>query len=219
MFPLSLFSRLCNNFFPGLTPKLTATVNLLLTVNFLTVLLFLVTLFFDASNRIPLYAAITLFVCSIFMALGFRKAILEDLEKHTSEIESLFSHVEDGRVDLASQHHAATSERTRQIGKKHDRFLVAIRDLVARMRRIGIDIAVDAAIVTASTHDTTTKTTKQQEITGIVSTASQEACNAIAEVSQSAQYVSDKTAENLKVAQGSHQDLVEVTEKTEKINL
>ncbi|SHO48435.1 methyl-accepting chemotaxis protein [Desulfopila aestuarii] len=210
--------RSVSRFFPTFSGKVQGAIALLLVANFTSLALMAMAIFLP-SVQVPLFIlAGVLCILSIPLGLSFGKALKESMQVTVDEIGSLFSTMQDGMLDLSFRNTADNSDATRNIHLKHEEFLCSIRQLIEQIRKTGIDIAVDAAKVANSVHSTTSKTAEQREISGIVSAASAEASNAIAEVSTSTQYVAEKTSQNLNLAQGSYKELMAAAGKTQQIN-
>ena len=104
------------------------------------------------------------------------------------------------------------------ISSCYNSFLGSVRELVEKIRRMGIDIALDSTRMAKSVFDTRNKTATQGTIAEEVASASNEANAAIAEIAQNTQYVAEKTTSNLNTAHRSHSELQDVTTKIHKIN-
>ncbi len=152
--------------------------------------------------------------------LPYKNRVLGQLIEvsRTSKILSLFSNIESGKADLSKITRSFKTPGAQKINQSYGTFLDTIRKLIDETRKIGIDIAVDSTQVAASVFSTADKTAEQSELSEIVSIASNEANSAIAEVSENAQYVSEKTTNNLDMARKSYDELVDVTEKIGLIN-
>lgn len=215
----SLLFGFLSRLFPTYSGKLSGLVGLLFLGNILS-LIAVTAAFMFPGLRIPLFGLTAVFVlCSLTLGLSFIAGLRLNMQETVNEIGAVFADIEAGGIDLSAPDLREGKENTLQVRRKYSDFLDAMRNLVEELRKIGIDIAVDAAVVAASVKDTAAKTAEQRDLSEIVSTASAEANSAIAEVSESAQYVADKTSENLKMAQSSYQELVDVTEKTQQINV
>ncbi|WP_163336265.1 methyl-accepting chemotaxis protein [Desulfopila sp. IMCC35008] len=211
--------RFLSRLFPTYSSKLSGLVWLLLVCNIFS-LIALSTAFVVPSSRLLMFGLTAFFVLfSLVLGLVFISGLKQNMTETVDEISAVFADIEAGGMDLSAPDLREGREETLQVRKKYSDFLDSMRNLVGELRKIGIDIAVDAAAVAASVKDTADKTAEQRDISEIVSTASIEANSAIAEVSESAQYVADKTSENLKMAQSSYQELVDVTDKTRQINV
>jgi methyl-accepting chemotaxis protein len=215
----SFLVRSISSLFPSHSGKVSGVIGVLLCGNLLSLGALAAALFFPEATLALVIVAGSFFFITMILGLCFASAIRQNMQITVDEISAIFASMESGSVDLSAPDLKSGSENTRHIRKKYGEFLTSMRKLIADMRRIGIDIAVDAAKVASSVTDTANMTSEQREISNIVSAASVEASSAIAEVSEAAQYVSDKTSENLKMAQSSYQELVEVTDKTRQINI
>ena len=143
-----------------------------------------------------------------------RKSMLES----TAEIEKLFINLEDGRIDLSAPAVEVQTAAARKIKKTYSTFLESLREVVERIRGIGLDTAIGATQITGAVGSITKKTASQKEISDIVFTASNQANDAIQEVSHSTQYVAGKTTNDLKMARTSYEELVDVTGKVGQID-
>ena len=214
----SFVVRTISQVFPSFSAKINGSVMLLLCCHLASIGALGAAFFFpEAQLALAIFSAL-LFLFAFLMGLGFSKTIKHTMQETVDEISSIFCNMDSGEMNLASPNLNAGKENTQKIRRQYGEFLAAIRQLIEEMRKIGIDIAVDAAKVASSVRGTANKTVEQLEISSIVSAASIEANSAIAEVSESAQYVSDKTSTNLKLAQKSYQELVDATDKTLQIN-
>ncbi|MEE4242354.1 MAG: methyl-accepting chemotaxis protein [Desulfopila sp.] len=135
-----------------------------------------------------------------------------------AEIMSLFANIEQGKADLSKMEKEFKYIESRKINERYSHFLSTIRKLIDDIRKIGIDIAVDSTRVAATVTDTAKKTAEQRELSELVCAASNEANDAISEVSQNTQYVSEKTTNNLEMARHSFDELADVTDKIARIN-
>lgn len=217
-FPFS--SRLVVRMFPNYTGQVTSAITCMLVINLTCLALMAVAMTFPATQWYTATAAGALFLISVPLGLMYAKALRESMEQAMEEIASLFaSNRENGALDLAPRKKDGYSAATRTIHLRHDDFLASMRELIDQIRRIGINIAMDTAKVATSVNSTVGRAAEQRELSGIVSAASTETSRAIAEVSTSTQYVANKTAENLKVAQVSHAELLDAAGKTGQINV
>ncbi|MGB3221836.1 MAG: methyl-accepting chemotaxis protein [Desulforhopalus sp.] len=214
----SFFVRTVSQVFPSYNDRVNGSIMVLLACHLATIVVLGAAVFYPGMQILLVTLSGLLFLVTLFLGRGFSNLLRHGIEETVGEISSIFRNLENGEMNLASPDINEGKEITRKIRRQYGEFLAAIRQLIEEMRKIGIDIAVDAAKVASSVRDTAQKTADQREISSIVSTASIEANSAIAEVSESAQYVSDKTANNLKVAQSSHRELVDATDKTLQIS-
>lgn len=215
----SFFVRTISQIFPSYSSKVNSSISLLLIFHLASIGLLGAAIIYPTAQMLLSIFSALLFLSALLFGMGFRKTLSHSMQETIDEIGTIFSDSESGKMNLAaSPSLTGGSENTRKIRQQYGGFLATIRQLIEEMRKIGIDIAVDAAKVASSVKATAGKTAEQLETSSVVSAASLEANSAIAEVSESAQYVSDKTATNLSMAQKSYRELVDATEKTLQIN-
>ncbi|MBF0209877.1 MAG: methyl-accepting chemotaxis protein [Desulfamplus sp.] len=147
----------------------------------------------------------------------FPKAIASSIE----EIESIFVNLtksDDKRINIATPDVELKSDSSKKIGEIYSKFLVKLQNIVDKIRSIGLDTALSATKIAGNAEVISSKTAKQKDISDALFFASKEADSAIAEVAKSTQFVADKTAGDLKMAQASYKELVDVTQKIDQIN-
>lgn len=202
------------------TPKIktNTAVIILLTLNILSVASLFGAILFSASQTV--YSTIGL--CLLLLAITFGVIVTKQLnrgaENRTKELLSLFENIDTGQANLSKISQSFSNPESQEIADRYDGFLENIRKLIDDIRKIGIDVAVDATQVAAIVSATSIQTEEQTELSEIVSAASNEANSAISEVSENTQYVSEKTTNNLEMARHSYEELIDVTEKISKIN-
>ncbi len=138
--------------------------------------------------------------------------------KTTTQLLDLFSNIEEGNADLSIQKKEFTDPSAQKIQNNYIAFLKNIKELIDQIRQIGIDIAIDSTTIAATITNTTDKTGQQKKLSDIVFNSSNEASQAIAQVSKNTQYVSEKTTGNLDMAKQSYQELEDVTQKIKLIH-
>ncbi|MFT5697303.1 MAG: methyl-accepting chemotaxis protein [Desulforhopalus sp.] len=213
-FPVRTISQI----FPSYSGKVNGLVTLLLCLHLTSVGVLGAGLVFPEGQMLLITLSVLLFFFAILLGVGFSKTLKHTMQETVDEISTVFCNLDNGTMNLASPSLTEGKQNTLKIRQQYGEFLAAIRQIIEEMRKIGIDIAVDAARVQTLVKATAGKTGDQLEISNLVSAVSLEANSAIAEVSESAQYVSDKTANNLSMAQNSYRELVDATEKTVQIN-
>ncbi len=167
------------------------------------------------GSRIALAALMAL--AWVFGVLGVR--IARRAAKHcVSEISAVFQNLQGQEADLSCTMQDVDNPDLRQITTCYNAFLGNVRNLVARIRRMGVDIALDSTRMAKSVLDTRAKTSRQGDISEEVAMASNEANLAITEIARNTQYVSEKTTSNLNTAHHSHAELQDVTDKIHRIN-
>jgi methyl-accepting chemotaxis protein len=158
-----------------------------------------------------------LFATLLLGIVSFRKS-KKSSNKVSDDILSLFSSIEKGKADLSVVNKKFTNSNDKIIYENYSVLMDTLRTLIGKIREMGIDIAVDSTKIASTISSTSDKTTKQSEISEIVSLASSEANAAIAEISTNTQFVSEKTTNNLGMAEKSLHELMDVKGKIRQIN-
>jgi len=156
------------------------------------------------------------------MALAFGAFALKILHREASKgiagINAVFQNIQGQEADLSCTMQKLDNPDLQHIATCYNGFLGSVRELVEKIRKMGIDIALDSTRMAKSVFDTRNKTAAQGSIAGEVAIASNEANAAIAEIAQNTQYVAEKTTSNLNTAHSSHSELQDVTDKIHKIH-
>lgn len=168
-----------------------------------------------ASTRIILAV---LFILAVAFGILALKILQREAAKGVSDISAVFQNLQGQEADLSCTMQDMDNPDLQHISACYNSFLASIRELVERIRKMGIDIALDSTRVAKSVFDTRNKTANQGAIAEEVALASNEANTTIAEIAQNTQYVAEKTTSNLNTAHRSHTELQDVTDKIHKIN-
>ena len=168
-----------------------------------------------ASTRIILAV---LFILAVAFGILALKILQREATKGVSDISAVFQNLQGQEADLSCTMQDIDNPDLQHISVCYNSFLASVRELVERIRKMGIDIALDSTRMAKSVFDTRNKTANQGSIAEEVALASNEANTAIAEIAQNTQYVAEKTTSNLNTAHRSHTELQDVTDKIHKIN-
>ncbi len=207
------FKNRSSRLFSTFSAKVNGTIFSLLLIQFTTALLFTAAVFVPTQTKILVSLGSVSLLLAIIAAVYFYCLLQNSSEDSISELQTLFANIDQGKADLSKVNRTFSSADAQKIGESYELFLSSIRTLVDDIRKIGIDIAMDSTQVASTVFDTAHKTEEQKELSENVSASSQEANIAIAEVSENAQYVSEKTNNNLEMARKSYEDLANVTDK------
>jgi methyl-accepting chemotaxis protein len=158
------------------------------------------------------------FLLACFLGLTGIAVLKGTMREATVEVERIFANLTDDRIDLSAPAMELHSPAAIMIHRTYSGFLQRLRAVVEKIRGIGLDTAIGSTQIAGAVGGIARKTANQKEISDIVVSASSEANSAIQEVSQSTQYVAGKTAHDLKMAQTSYEELVDVTEKVNQID-
>ena len=203
--------------FSTLGGKITATVLTLLALNAAGLLWIVLT----AGPAVPAQswgvAAILLLLTAGVGAAAIR-ILQREARRGITDINAVFQNIQGQEADLSCTMQALDNPDLKHISACYNSFLTSVRELVEKIRKMGIDIALDSTRMAKSVFDTRNKTAAQGSIAEEVAVASNQANAAIAEIAQNTQYVAEKTTSNLNTAHRSHTELQDVTDKIHKIN-
>jgi len=171
----------------------------------------------EASNTFLLVAGFC-FVLALFWSLAAIGVLKKMTQETISEIEKIFTTLDDGRIDLSTPTVELRTDSARKIRDTYSSFLGRLKVIIDKIRVIGLDTAFGTTQIARASNVISKKTASQKEISETVFSASSEADSALKEVSQSTQFVAEKTANDLKMARTSYEELVDVTEKVNQIN-
>lgn len=158
------------------------------------------------------------FLLTCSLALGGITVLKGALQEAAVEIERIFANLSDGRIDLAAPKVTVHTPAGKKILISYSSFLLRLREIVGKIRSVGLVTAIGATQIAGTASGISKKTANQNDLSAIVCTASSEANSAIQEVSQSTQYVAGKTANDLQMARTSCEELVDVTDKVNQID-
>lgn len=214
----SVTTRVLGHLLPTFPGKVNGAIFSLLFLNLTSFCSIWLAGYYPAGKTVFMVIGLLLLILAILAGFAFSGLLKTGNDAATEEILSLFSNIASGKADLSRIDRNFTTPEATSIGKSYETFLVSIRKLIDEIRRIGVDIAVDSTQVAATVSATAQKTAEQKELSETATAASNEANTAIAEVSENAQYVSERTTNNLQMAKKSYEELVDVTEKIGRIN-
>jgi len=214
----SITTRFALRVLPTFPGKVHGTILVLLFFNLTSVGFILLAVFYPVYQTALMAIGLGLMLLATVAGFILSGVLKTGRDEATNEILSLFSNIDSGKADLSRTDRTFDTPEAEKINESYEAFLSSIRKLIDDIRRIGIDIAVDSTQVAATVSATAHKTLEQRELSETATTASNEANTAIAEVSENAQYVSERTTNNLQMAKKSYAELVDVTEKIGRIN-
>ena len=172
-----------------------------------------------ASNWAPYLGIETiLFILTILACLVLGSLVRYIHQKRMARLSELFAAHSNAHSDLSQVFDTSSHGEMGTVVEGYNQFRVSIRDMVEEMRQFGVKIAVDATKVNRNISHTSEKTNQQKELLDMMTTSGNETSDAISEVSQSTQYVSDQTRQNLQQAKESFSELKIVTDKIGEIN-
>ncbi|MDK9708384.1 MAG: methyl-accepting chemotaxis protein [Desulforhopalus sp.] len=190
----------------------------LLSLNFLSTGCLLLSQWFPDLQIFLFSLAGLFFILALVVGMASIAVLRHGLGALAGELHSIFSALDEGRVDLSVPAVQLNNPAAKKVYENYSGFLARLRKIIADTRNIGIDIAIDSTKIAGSVTGIARKTSAQKNLSETVFTASNEANNAIREVSESTQYVSGKTTHDLQLAQISYEEMIDVSGKVQQIN-
>lgn len=130
----------------------------------------------------------------------------------------VFDEIATGQGDFSRDLPTTTHDEYRDLARSYNRFADRMREIIGEVRKMSVSIAREAAVMRKSVGETSTRATRQGELTEAVFTASNEATEAINEVSSSTERISQSTEVNLGNAKESLQEMLEVVVKVQSVS-
>lgn len=133
-------------------------------------------------------------------------------------ISEIFDQIAKGEGDFSRDLPTVTHDELRTLAESYNRFAEKMRQIIDGVRKMTVNIAREAVLVKRNVGDTATLSKRQGDITSSVFTASNEATQAIHEVSASTDMISDSTEKNLDTARRSLSEMEEIVSKVELVS-
>jgi len=133
-------------------------------------------------------------------------------------ITRIFNEIARGEGDFSHDLPTVTHDELRDLALGYNRFADKMRQVISEVRKMSVSIAREAVVVRKSVGETVGRAKRQGEITEIVFTASNEATQAIHEVSHSTELISHSTETNLGNARLSLQEMLDVVGKVQGVS-
>jgi len=133
-------------------------------------------------------------------------------------VDDIFKQLADGKADWSKDIEDLPYAEMSHVSKGYNAIIEKVRQIIESIRHSGVKIAIDSTRVHRIVDLTNDKTNRQKELSGEVTVSSNDANQAIKEVSQNAQFVSENTSSNLNKVRASSQELETVAEKITEIN-
>jgi methyl-accepting chemotaxis protein len=109
-------------------------------------------------------------------------------------------------------------DELRDLAESYNRFADKMRQIIHEVRKASVSIAREAVVVRKNVGETSAKAAKQGQITESVFTASNEATQAIQEVSAATDTIAHSTDSNLSTARGSLDEMLEIVTKVQTVS-
>ncbi len=128
-------------------------------------------------------------------------------------ISTIFDEIGRGEGDFSRNLPTITHDELRTLAESYNRFADKMREIISEVRKMSVNIAREAVVVTKTVASTAERAAKQGEIAGAVFGASSEAIQAIHEVSNSTELISHSTDANLATARLSLNEMHDIVAK------
>ena len=119
-------------------------------------------------------------------------------------------------VDLSDPLPVTTVDEFQDLAASYNRFLENLREMIASVRQMGVNIAVNSCQAAKSIGETTSDAQIQESMAGDIYNSSEQSTQAIEQVAQNCQVVSATTSNNLEMARSSMGELNEATRKIDQ---
>jgi methyl-accepting chemotaxis protein len=133
-------------------------------------------------------------------------------------IARIFDEIATGEGDFSRDLPTTTHDEFRDLAMSYNRFADKMRQIIGEVRKMSVSIAREAVTVRKSVGETSSRATRQGELTEAVFTASNEATQAINEVSSSTELISHSTEVNLGKAKISLNEMLDVVLKVQSVS-
>jgi methyl-accepting chemotaxis protein len=133
-------------------------------------------------------------------------------------ITSIFDEIGRGEGDFSRNLPTVTHDELRTLAESYNRFADKMREIIGEVRKMSVNIAREAVVVKKTVALTSTRATRQGEIAAAVFGASNEATQAIQEVSHSAEMIAESTDANLDTARASLGEMHEIVSKVQAVS-
>lgn len=135
-----------------------------------------------------------------------------------NKITRIFDEIASGEGDFSRDLPTTTHDEFRDLALSYNRFADKMRQIIGEVRKMSVSIAREAVIVRKSVGETSSRATRQGQLTEAVFTASNEATQAIIEVSSSTERISHSTEMNLGKAKISLNEMLDVVVKVQSVS-
>ena len=164
---------------------------------------------FGGGWKILLTLTAIALACNIFQILYMRYLIVRPVKTITR----IFDEIGEGEGDFSCDLPQTTHDEFRQLAQSYNNFAAKMRQIISEVRKSSVSIARDSIKVKVRVDETVTTVRQQGEMTEIVFTASNEATQAISEVSNSAQVIANSTSMNLEKARVSLHEMQDISSR------
>lgn len=132
-------------------------------------------------------------------------------------ITAIFDEIGRGEGDFSRNLPTISHDELRTLAESYNRFADKMREIISEVRKMSVNIAREAVVVKRTVSATAGRAAKQGEIAEAVFGASNEATQAIHEVSRSTEAISESTDANLATARGSLDEMHQIVSKVQAV--
>lgn len=133
-------------------------------------------------------------------------------------ISTIFDEIARGEGDFSRNLPTISHDELRTLAQSYNRFADKMRQIISEVRQMSVNIAREAVLVRKTVAVTASRASRQGEIADAVFGASNEATQAIQEVSASAETISHSTDSNLDSARHSLSEMHEIVVKVQSVS-
>lgn len=133
-------------------------------------------------------------------------------------ISTIFDEISRGEGDFSRNLPTISHDELRTLAESYNRFADKMREIINEVRKMSVNIAREAVMVRKTVASTALKAGQQGEIASAVFGASSEAIQAIHEVSNSAELISQSTESNLETARASLGEMFDIVSKVQTVS-
>ncbi|MCX7178575.1 MAG: methyl-accepting chemotaxis protein, partial [Proteobacteria bacterium] len=133
-------------------------------------------------------------------------------------ISSIFEELSRGEGDFSRDLPLLSHDELRSLAKSYNNFAAKMRQIIDEVRKKSVRIAREAVMTRKNVAATTSRSTRQGEITAAVFGSSNEATKAINEVAQSTEVIFHSTEANLETANDSLVEMRNVVSRVQAAN-
>jgi methyl-accepting chemotaxis protein len=163
------------------------------------------------------WAAVAITACVLSMMAGGCALVYVRVIRPVREIEARFAELAKGNGDLSAALPVARLDEIGMLAQSLNAFVDRLRELIADVRCMSVNIAIESAKTGRRIHRTTGSAQEQGELTAVISASSAEVQSAIGSVSHNADAIAQATAAHVDSAEASYRELLAVTERIEQV--
>lgn len=121
-------------------------------------------------------------------------------------------------VDLSAKLPVTTFDEYQELSIQYNAFIERLRDMIMGVRKMGVDIAVNAVRASKAINDTAANSQEQGTMAADIFSSSDQSTQAIDQVANHSQTVSATTSDNLEMARESMKELAQATKEIEEVH-